>query len=272
MGASTQNLTEPPPHPGDAEIAPLEWDSRHFGFQVARIRPSESGEEALAAVLARARRQGMAMVVWSTMPETHVPDKLLRDFRGELVDEKTTFAAGLATAPAVGAMAKHRRHQGGETSVHPYTDEAASDELLALSIAAGIYSRFNRDPRFPREKFKSLYRTWMERSVRRELADVVLVARDAAKPNSGLLGMVTVSAEHGMGTIGLIAVAETARGRGLGLRLVEAAHDWMRGRGAVVARVVTQGANQSACRLYERAGYRLSSVEHYYHFWPQTQG
>jgi len=139
-----------------------------------------------------------------------------------------------------------------------------------LSLAAGVYSRFHCDPRFPRDKFEELYRIWIERSVRRELADVVLVARDATEPTSGLLGMVTVSAAEAAGSIGLIAVAEMARGRGVGRRLIEAAHVWMRQCDAVEGRVVTQRANLPACRLYERAGYRLSTVEHYYHFWPQA--
>lgn len=280
MGASTQHVSDPSQHSIDAEIARLEWDSDHFGFSVARLRPIDASEAGLAAVLARARRQGVVMAVWTTGPETLVSAELLSDFHGALVDEKSTFASGLATLSTFTSSVTSSLREGSlcnndatasKTIVQPYSEAIASDELLALSIVAGVHSRFNCDPRFPREKFEELYRIWMERSVRRELADAVLVARDVMSATSGLLGMVTVSVVDTFGSIGLIAVAQNARGRGVGTRLIDAAHDWMREHGAVDARVVTQGANLPACKLYERAGYRLASVEHYYHFWPLGQ-
>jgi len=277
---STQNATNPPRHSVDAEIARLEWDSDHFGFSVARLWPSDASESGLAVVLARARRQGVVMAVWTTGPEMRVSRELLSDFHGDLVDEKSTFAGELATLSTAKCSETSSLRDGSLCENHatasnaiiqPYSEATASEKLLALSIAAGIYSRFNCDPRFPREKFEELYRIWMERSVRRELADMVFVARDATSPTSGLMGMVTVSVADGVGSIGLIAVGQKARGRGVGTRLIDAAHDWMREHGAVDARVVTQGANLPACKLYERAGYRLASVEHYYHFWPLGQ-
>ena len=48
---------------------------------------------------------------------------------------------------------------------------------------------------------------------------------------------------------------------------MHAAHRWMQQRGAQVAQVVTQLDNRAACRLYERAGYRISRLQHFYHFW-----
>jgi ribosomal protein S18 acetylase RimI-like enzyme len=73
---------------------------------------------------------------------------------------------------------------------------------------------------------------------------------------------------QGIGNIGLVAVAETHRGRGIGGRLIDAAHCWMVARQAAKTTVVTQGVNAPACRLYERVGYSIEQVEHYYHFWP----
>jgi dTDP-4-amino-4,6-dideoxy-D-galactose acyltransferase len=80
--------------------------------------------------------------------------------------------------------------------------------------------------------------------------------------------MITVQATAGIGNIGLIAVAETQRGRGIGSLLIEAAHGWMAAAGAKKSTVVTQAANVPACRLYERTGYTLEHAENFYHFWP----
>ena len=71
-----------------------------------------------------------------------------------------------------------------------------------------------------------------------------------------------------LGKIGLLAVAEQARGRGVGRRLVRQANEWMTLHGAHEARVVTQLANEPACGLYRACGYTLAAVEDYYHFWP----
>ena len=43
----------------------------------------------------------------------------------------------------------------------------------------------------------------------------------------------------------------------------------MLAHGASRAIVVTQLDNASACRLYERSGYRLADLRNFYHFWPQ---
>ena len=64
-----------------------------------------------------------------------------------------------------------------------------------------------------------------------------------------------------------VAVAAEVRGKGIGSALMHAAHRWMQHRGAREAQVVTQLVNLPACRLYERSGYRLSRVQHYFHFW-----
>ena len=79
--------------------------------------------------------------------------------------------------------------------------------------------------------------------------------------------MVTIIMEGDVGQIGLIAVSEQQRGRGLGRRLVEAADRWMFDHGAKSAHVVTQLQNVAACRLYENAGYKIKTIEYLYHFW-----
>jgi ribosomal protein S18 acetylase RimI-like enzyme len=82
--------------------------------------------------------------------------------------------------------------------------------------------------------------------------------------------MITVKVADRIGNIGLVAVAESHRGRGIGSQLIESAHRWMINRGAATTTVVTQAANAAACRLYKRAGYTVAQAENVYHFWPQV--
>ena len=124
-------------------------------------------------------------------------------------------------------------------------------------------SRFRVDPRVPRPIFESLYRQWIENSVNGTIADATLVVRD----HDTIVAMATVAEKNGRSDIGLIAVDAAHRGRSHGTRLMQAAHHWARERGLADAQVVTQGDNRSARRLYEKCGYTVERVEHYYHFW-----
>jgi ribosomal protein S18 acetylase RimI-like enzyme len=243
---------------GGAALAPLAWDTSHFGFPVARL--VVPGDDVVAArlLLAEARRAGTALVYWHTEPAAAVPPGLLDEFTGRLVDRKVTFARDLA-----GVSSAAREDDG----VWEYPRGPAGEGLTALALAAGVSSRYRTDPLFPLEKFADLYTTWAERSARREIADAVLVCGAAG----ALEGLVTLSESGGVGNIGLIAVAGSARGRGLGRRLMEAAHRWMAGRGAARATVVTQLDNAPACGLYRACGYRPHEVKHCYHFWPQKK-
>jgi len=248
---------------GTAVLTPLAWDSAHFGCPVARLNAPGGDTTGVAGALGRARREGVALVYWQVEPNAVISPALLTEFGGRLVDRKATFAAeltalelGEAGASVVGV------------DVHEVPPGPASEALIALAVAAGEFSRFRVDPLIPRDRFVSLYAIWVERSVRRELADCVLVA--ATEERDSPLGFVTVAEAGGQATIGLIAVAAAARARGLGRLLMRAAHRWMAARGAVRASVVTQADNVGACHLYERCGYRLEELRPCYHFWLQV--
>jgi dTDP-4-amino-4,6-dideoxy-D-galactose acyltransferase len=242
----------------------LDWDSRHFGFPVARIIAPDLDDVALAKVLGAARRKAAVLVYWATRSERPVSELLLREFSGTRVDRKATFVAKL---PLVVPMP--RGADPASFRLWEYPRGPACEQLVTLAIGAGVLSRFNVDPWFPKNKFESLYRTWIERSVLGELADAVWVASRLGDDDA-LVGMVTVSVSGATGQIGLISVLDSARGRGVGRLLMEKAHHWLIGQSAIRATVVTQLANQPACRLYEQVGYTLHDVERWYHFWPQN--
>lgn len=239
---------------------PLEhraWDTQHFGYLVASISNPDLESEALERSLYYAQKQGYQLVYWASRQEHDPNSPWLREYQGMLVDRKTTFVKTLRPNLAQQDLGNLRfiEWQPGEHSA----------ELIELGVAAGLWSRFAVDPRIEREKFLSLYEIWMLRSMARELCDMVLVVQDQGSDVP--LGMVTVSMEGDVGQIGLIAVSEQQRGRGLGRRLVEAADLWMYNQGAKTAQVVTQLQNVAACRLYENAGYEIKTIEYLYHFW-----
>jgi GNAT superfamily N-acetyltransferase len=242
----------------------LPWDSEHFGMQISEICAPNVDDSTLSNALRFARRNGIGIVYWSTSPERHVSPSLLCNFSGVLVDRKATFLCDLVPSAFIADMASPAFR------IFEYPCVPATNRLLTLAVAAGHFSRFNVDPHIPKEKFISLYHTWMQRSTLRELADVVLVVTSSGCDDD-FAGFITASNADTVGKIGLIAVLDTLQGKGLGSLLMHAMHRWMIDQGAKQSTVVTQLTNISACKLYERLGYRLITVQQYYHFWPQIQ-
>ena len=86
-----------------------------------------------------------------------------------------------------------------------------------------------------------------------------------AESEEGVAGFVTCHVDGTKGSIGLIAVDERARGKGLGAALVLSANSWFREAGVSSVTVVTQGANLPAQRLYQAAGFASQAVEIWFH-------
>lgn len=62
-----------------------------------------------------------------------------------------------------------------------------------------------------------------------------------------------------------ISVAPSARGRGLGSKILTACEDYARKRGAARMRLEVRASNSAAHRLYDSAGYRvIAALESYY--------
>jgi dTDP-4-amino-4,6-dideoxy-D-galactose acyltransferase len=243
----------------------LPWDSQHFGLRVARIVRADLDDRALSETLHLARRQDVRLVYWMTDRTRVVPETILRDHQGALVDRKVTFRADRgALAAGTGADVLPSAWH-----IEEYPEGRASADLVDLGIAAGVRSRFTIDPRMPAGVAAAMFAVWMQKSTRRELADVVFVATSPTSDRAA--GVITVSERGGNATIGLMAVAAEVRGQGIGTWLLRAAHRWMVRRGAASATVVTQEANHGACRLYERGGYRVYQVENCFHFWPPSE-
>ena len=241
-----------------ASLTPRYWDSMFFGFSVAEINGPEIDDDCLAELLLAAQREQVDLVYWRADPGRKVSQSLFDRFSGQLVDRRIKYRLSLCESDV--GCARDPYQTVCECATTP-----ATPDLVELAIAAGQFSRFKVDRRFPAERFEALYRTWIDRSARHEIAAAVLVAptRDA-----GISGLATISVDGESGTIGLISVREEERGRGIGRALMAASHRWMADRGLRQSYVTTQECNKAACALYERCGYRISERSLIYHFWP----
>jgi dTDP-4-amino-4,6-dideoxy-D-galactose acyltransferase len=231
----------------DIEVVPeiLPWDSEFFGFGVARLYASSLTPESVSKAKQWCQANQVRCLYWlSRADRTEVPSAF------QLVDERVTYVWN--THPI----------QSETTAVRPFLP-ADLDSLENLARQSHRNSRFYSDPHFDKSKCDELYATWIRKSCR-GWANAVWVSVVAENP----VGYLTCHrGPDGSGSIGLVAVADNARGRGLGRQLVAAAQAYFHAEGVGQVSVVTQGKNEAAQRLYEVCGFECVSREFWYHFW-----
>jgi dTDP-4-amino-4,6-dideoxy-D-galactose acyltransferase len=236
----------------------LDWDTSFFGFNVASIHLASLEEEQWPSLASQVRATGARLIYLS------VDQKVTHDFQGysdisvRYVDRKTTY---------------HKRLGGArldaidlESVVDKSLTAKDLGKLIALARQSGAYSRFRKDPDISVERFNEMFELWMRNSLSKSIAEDVIVERQG----DDIAGFVTVGVKGGSAVIGIIAVDEYFRGKGIGKRLINAASHRLSDLGYLELRVVTQGENIAACRFYESAGFEVESVVHYYHIWKNS--
>lgn len=231
----------------------LGWDSEFFGFLVARISAA-AGADPLARTVAQADADGIRCLYYL------IP-----------VDDLTALHEALANgfAPYDIRIEFERRLEAqgprdGSVSIRAaeLSDERALADLAAQTITA---TRFTLDPNFPQDRIPRLYAEWVRRGIRGQSARRVFMA----EPSAGFV-VCGLGGADAVGSIELIGVAENFARRGIGRMLMTQAHAAMLEAGCDRARVVTQGANIPAQRLYQGLGYTTRTVGWWLHRWHLT--
>lgn len=235
----------------------LEWDSGFFGFGVGRlvIVPGSDAE----AMQVRQRAASCAVrLLYAACDSTDTTARaVLTQAGGALVDLKRTYSSTVAAAVA-------GRVDEEPVDVLPaQPDVSQRRQLRTLAWQSAEFSRFKLDPRMPAGAWRSMYSAWIANSLNGRIADRILVTRS----DSTLTGMVTVALRGTCASIGLLAVRQGQRGRGLGRRLVYAALDAANAADLPALSVVTQGGNAAACSTYEACGMTLADEQCIFHLW-----
>jgi dTDP-4-amino-4,6-dideoxy-D-galactose acyltransferase len=238
----------------NAPFDALPWDTEFFGVKTGRLLPVNIDQATLANALADARKEGYGLLYW--FAKTNVSNHAAATTNGGfLADSKRTYVHALENLRPMDLTVNW--------FIESYREPEPDVELIRLALAAGEHSRFLRDPRFGRDAFERLYREWIRKSVRRELAEEVLFVEDFGQKRA----MLTLGLRMGRPDIGLVATAADYRGRGMAGDLVRASLVWAINRHYREAQVLTQAQNTGACRFYEALGYTVEKEENVYHFW-----
>ena len=224
-------------------LSRLDWDSDFFGLNIGKL--VLSGED----------------------------DLLKSDIDG-LVDYDLVyiFANHGQNVPVVGSnlvdckviyKKSIRSNMEAISNVVAFSENKPSSDLYKLALQSGEYSRFRLDDKMPAGSYEKLYRRWIEQSVCKAMADVVLCYYDDGK----IIGMVTVAVKNNVGSIGLVAVDSSCRGLGIGSALLESVDSYLFEKGVGVVEVATQLDNAKACSWYEKNGYAVDLITDIYHWW-----
>lgn len=151
---------------------------------------------------------------------------------------------------------------------HPIERANASipfTNLESLATQCGQHSRFAVDPNMPEQKFIELYTLWLEKSLKKTIADEVLIIREDSYIRALISLIKNKTAKTG--EIGLLVVDKKYRKQSLGKCIVNAGLKWFKAHNVTKALVNTQGDNIAACQLYKKCGFFKENVINYYHFW-----
>ncbi len=239
--------------PAQGAFRLLDWDSAHFGLRIGRVFSASPSAELLTEALAWADRLSIDCMYLLADSNATGAIRAVSEAGWRMVDIRVTLGAKLwddAVHPA--DRARPARHED-----IPY--------LKQLAKRSHRDSRFYTDGNFSTAACDELFAVWIERSILdRSFAGAVFVAQTGMDEPAGYI---TCAIKEGKGDVGLIAVDEKTRGVGVGTRLLAEAARWFGAQGAERASVVTQGRNVPALRMYERSGFRIESVQLWFHWW-----
>lgn len=227
----------------------LNWDSNFFNFIVGKITGPINKKQDIINVDYLIQKNKSKLSYYSSHIELATFE--IKNLNIILVDKKITYVKVINPNLEI------------NKSISTLGNIPPNEKLINLAIQSGIYSRFKVDKNISKDKFEEMYRLWMINSLSRKIANEVF----AFNENNEIAGFVTLGEKNNRADIGIIAVDNQFRGNGIGKKLMMSAEKWFSNSGYKSIQVVTQGNNVPACKLYEKCGYTIESVEYFYHIW-----
>lgn len=253
-------------------IKKLDWDSIFFGCAMARIVPQRLNAEEISAILHWCRDNNIAGLYFLCDAADQTSIRLAEQHKFHFTDIRVELQKRFSPPDQQSTPPKPPSEKVGHNRLErrPCTppnirpaEEADMPIIAAIAANAHQQSRFFYDPMIPNEKAGQIYANWIANDFAKENS-AVLVAEQKTQP----IGYVSCHVDADKtGHIGLIGVAETHRGHGVGQSLLSHCLAWCYQHGCQQVNVVTQGRNIPALRLYQRHGFLSTNTSLWYHYW-----
>lgn len=222
-------------------ISKLDWDSGFFNLNVGEINFKDCKETLNYSDF------DLLYVV-----STDDFDLILDGFSNSFSEEKIKFHKEL------------KESQQLSENVFSYKETTYNiKDLHELAYESGNHSRFLLDKNFGSEKFRELYRLWIDNSISGQFADDVLLYKEQGKT----IGLLTYKIKEEKAFVGLIAVSSNHQGKGIGRILLKHLETVLHTKGIESLNIPTQRQNEQACHFYAKQGYSISENIHIKHYW-----
>ena len=223
------------------KIKKLDWESTFFGFEIAKIEFFKSSNiEQIPKIISQS------------------PFLLVQLF------SKVDLSTFLKLNPIDIKLIYSKKLPKNRSFENIFIKSANVDldgSLAKLAKEAGKYSRFKKD-KILNLKFEKMYELWMNKSLKRELANEVLIHQ-----NEKINGMITAKKKNDEAKIGLIAVKSDMKNNGIGTQLLKGIENWSVDLNLKSISIATQQENLKACAFYEKNNFIVSEKIYIYHFW-----
>jgi dTDP-4-amino-4,6-dideoxy-D-galactose acyltransferase len=234
----------------------MEWDSEFFGINIGYVSCRRLTENIELYIREKSREMKIDMIQYNCNCHDQVSIFTAEKNNYSFVDVRVTFELML---------------QKTESLSHDHQDvvfrKAKEKDIAILSKIAGeiyILSRYYFDGNFDQEKVREFYEGWLEKGVRGEFDDYCFILELDNQP----VAFTTVSiSEDNTADIGIVGVNANYAGKSLGTILIQKVISELRDMKLKSLRVVTQGRNYPAQRLYQKSGFITSQMELWYHNW-----
>ena len=234
----------------------LSWDSEFFGINVARAAINRLDADTIQKVSSWCQRESIDCLYFLAASEHPQTIRIAEEHGFRLVAVRLTLEL---------ILSGWEPQKPTKADPHILIRTVRAEDLRALqNIAKDIFtnSRFYADGRFPKDKCQMLYQAWVK-NICEGHTDMGLVATIEGQ----IQGFISGHKSATTGRIDLVGVRREAQGSGIGNELVHSGTEWYADRGVEHVKVVTQGRNIIAQRLYQRHGYLAHSCQLHYHKW-----
>lgn len=229
----------------------LEWDAQFFGSRIARLGRERLDAQSLKEAMDWCHQHKVECLYFLCAPDDNLSVELAEANGFHLADIRIEL-----------------NWKPEQTSTHSpanirQANESDLVELQRIAAQAFTNTRFSFDNHFAVNQVVGLYKTWVAGSCHSDTHTVFV-----AESGKAIAGFITCQFDDlQTGRIGLLALAADAQGKGYGQSLIQTAEQHFFLSGANEVRVVTQGRNIAAQRLYQSSGFRTRAVALWYHKW-----
>jgi ribosomal protein S18 acetylase RimI-like enzyme len=264
---------------GLVSVERLDWDTKHFGIEMARIphliasdgysKAYELKCKLISHVLAKCCQEKISHLSARVSKEDLTSIHALESKCFRLMDVIVTGSLDL------------RKREIAQIENQWHVREFRSNDVPKLvDIAIESFKEnpvtkqhFNADPYLPKEKSEDLYVQWLINSCK-GLADTVLVAEMNGTPVGFSACKVQTSLNEKIGVrfgvVFLTAVTPSARGKGIHASLLNAALHWFSDKVDIVE-TGAEISNYAVQRAWNRLGFKIVRSQCTFHWSPQME-